>query len=434
MAASGEKKEGSPESTIRQPKWQKGSTENLPLVPNNPTIPNPKITRSRMDFAAGMAKQLLLNQVKKRSYNNFALSPTSIDVVLGMVAAGSRGPTLERILALLGAQDIDEIKQSASAMMTAAAHCGGDGPVLCMVNGAWVDKRFPLVESYKEEILKGIYNCDTQTVDFLYQANEVVNNVNSWVENASKGLITILLEPDSISPDTAIILANGLYFKGIWTSEHEFDASLTKKRNFYLLTGDTISIPFMTSCDAYHYGSFDSFKVLKIPYEGAELDRKFSMYFFLPHGKGGLQNLLEELCSNSGSLNQDFFNLKEVYLNKFWIPKFAFSYEFTVSETMKETEMTFPFIESPEDFSEMMTIPKGIQFVSTQMFQKVVIKVDEKGTEAEVITEICAMKSTGGCCSPPKSSFVADHPFIFMVKEEISGLIFFMGAVLNPGL
>lgn len=106
-----------------------------------------------------MAKQLLLNQVKKNCSNkNFALSPVSIDVALGMVAAG-----------LLGAQDIDEIKQSASAMM-AAANCGGeggDGPVLCMVNGAWVDKRFPLVDSYEEEVLKGIYGCDAQTVQVI---------------------------------------------------------------------------------------------------------------------------------------------------------------------------------------------------------------------------------------------------------------------------
>ncbi|KAI8554681.1 hypothetical protein RHMOL_Rhmol05G0117400 [Rhododendron molle] len=97
-----------------------------------------------------------------------------------MVAAGSRGRTLEHVLALLGAQDINEIKSSASAMMAAAAGCGGgrrsdeggDGLVLCMVNGAWVDMRFPLIGSYKEEVLKGIYACNAITVDFQKQVDE----------------------------------------------------------------------------------------------------------------------------------------------------------------------------------------------------------------------------------------------------------------------
>ncbi|XP_058216714.1 serpin-ZX-like [Rhododendron vialii] len=258
-----------------------------------------------------------------------------------MVAAGSRGRTLEHVLALLGAQDIDEIKSSASAMMAAAAGCGGgrrsdeggDGPVLCMVNGAWVDKHFPLVgsykeEVYKEEVLKGIYACNAKTVDFQMQINEVVNKVNSWAKKASKGLITNFLQPRLLSPETTIVLANGFYFKGIWTSTRRFDASLTENKTFYLLTGDTVSIPFMTSCKKYHYESFDAFKVLKIPYQSAKLDRKFSMYFFLPHERVGLQNLLQELCSDPGFLKQDYFDVREVSLAEFWIPKFKFSYEF----------------------------------------------------------------------------------------------------------
>ncbi|KAF7127039.1 hypothetical protein RHSIM_Rhsim11G0123900 [Rhododendron simsii] len=396
-----------------------------------------------MDFSVGMAKQLLLNQVKNCSSKNFALSPVSIDAALGMVAAGSRGPTLERMLALLGTQDVDELKLSASAMM-ATANCGGeggDGPVLCMVNGAWVDKRFPLVDSYEEEVLKGIYGCDAETVDFLHQneistqADEVVNKVNSWAEDASKGLITNLLQPGSLSPETTIILANGLYFEGTWTNQYRFDASLTKERDFYLLTGDTVPIPFMTGHERYHYESFDGFKVLRIPYQSsAELNRKFSMYFFLPHEKVGLQNLLEELCSNSGFTKQDYFNLREVSLDRVRIPKFEFSYEFNVSTTMEEIGMTFPSVENPEDFSEMMKIPEGIPFFATKMIQKVVVKVDEKGTKAAAVTYGLVSGCRRRGQPPPKPSFIADHPFMFVIKEEISGLLFFVGAVLNPSL
>ncbi|KAF7143757.1 hypothetical protein RHSIM_Rhsim05G0094700 [Rhododendron simsii] len=448
--ASDEKEKESAENVTGRAKRRKVSTKNLPLAPTDP-IPSTKITKSRLDFSTAMAKQLLLEQVEKGSNDNFALSPISIDVVLTMVAAGSRGRTLERVLALLGAQDIDEIKSSASEMMAVVAGCGGgrtpdeggDGLVLCMVNGAWVDKRFPLIDSFREEVLKGIYACNTETVDFQkeslgigydsdeiaeleeideegFKANEVVKKVNLWAKEASKGLITNLLQPQSLSPQTAIVLANGLYFKGMWTNAHRFDESLTKKRTFYLLTGDTVSIPFMTSDKKYHYRSFDAFKVLKVPYQSAKLDKKFSMYFFLPHERVGLQNLLEELCSDSGSLKQDYFDLREVSLAKFWIPTFKFSYEFNIAETMKEMGMTFPFVENPEDFSEMKKIPEGIQVLATSMIQKVVVKVEEKGTEAAAVTRARPIYLS---YKPylPKPSFVADHPFLFMIKEKMSG-------------
>ncbi|KAF7120138.1 hypothetical protein RHSIM_Rhsim13G0178900 [Rhododendron simsii] len=432
------KKKGSAGNTTRR-RQKVPSAKKLPLPHPMSATPNPELTNSRTDYSTAIAKQLLLEQVKKGTNENFALSPVSIDVVMTMAAAGSRGPTLERMMAFLGTQDIDGIKSIASAMM-AAAVCGGDevseGPVLSMVNGVWVDERFTLVDSYKEEILKGIYGCDAESVDFFHQADKVVKKVNSWVEDASKGLITNLLQPGSLSPYTAIILANGIYFKGIWTHERRFDASLTKEGNFYLLTGDTISIPFMTSRrERCHYRSFDGFKVLKIPYQSSKQDRKFSMYFFLPHEKVGLQNLLEELSSDSGSSKQDYYcNLSEESLDQVLIPKFEFSHGFDVSLTMKEMGMMFPCLENPEDLSEMMKIPKGIPFFPSVMIQKVVIKVDEKGTEAAVVSRMQLPTMAARSCPPPKPSFIADHPFMFMIKEEKSGLVFSKGAVLNPRL
>lgn len=191
------------------------------------------------------------------------------------------------------------------------------------------------------------------------QANEVAKQINLWAEDASKGLITDLLQPDKLSPLTTIVLANGLYFKGIWAHKHKFDASLTKKRNFHLLTGDTISVLFMKSCERYHYRSFDTFKVLKIPYQSANPDRKFSMYFFLPHENVGLEHLFEELYSDSVFLKQDFFNLSMKSFDEVLIPKFKFSYEFDVSRTMEEMGMTFLSLKIQKTFRGLWKCLRG---------------------------------------------------------------------------
>ncbi|XP_058224124.1 serpin-ZXA-like [Rhododendron vialii] len=304
-----------------------------------------------------------------------------------------------------------------------------DGPTVIMVNGVWVDERFPLRPSYKE-LIRGVHKCEAKTVDFLHKASEVVDEINSWADDASRGLIKDVLQPGSLSSDTAIVLGNGLYFKGLWDSDYKFDATRTKNRDFYLSSGNIVSVPFMTSHKKYYFGSFDGFKVLRIPYQGRKLNKNFSMYFFLPNEKDGLKNLVEKFNTCPWFLQQNL-NLREVRLDEFWIPKFKFSFHFDVSSVMKDMGEPLTFLQNPKDWSDMMHIPEDVPIMKPNMIQKAYIEVDEKGTEAAAITIMVGC----GCAfmSPPKTeSFVADHPFMFMIKEETSNSVFFTGAVVNP--
>ncbi|KAE9446829.1 hypothetical protein C3L33_21283, partial [Rhododendron williamsianum] len=403
-----------------------------------------------MELCTRMVKQLLLKETEQGNYRNLVLSPLSIDVVLNMVAAGSRGRTLEKMLGLLGSENIDEIKSQSLEMMALAsgddgediqvlclvngypqmmtlAATGEDDPVLCLVNGAWFDQRFTPKPSYTEDVLKGIYGCEVKTVDFVTRGDEVVDEINLWAEATSRGLIKDILQRGSLSRDMGLILANGLYFKGNWEDDLKFDADLTENRAFYLLNGDTVSVPFMTSRKKYRrWRSFDGFKVLHISYQSNK--KQFSMYFFLPDERDGLQNLIDKLISDSG-YSHEYSCLSEGELDEFWIPRFKFSYNLDVSLTMKEMGMPFPVMETLEDFSEMVEIPKGLPFIRSSMIQKAFIEVDEKGTVAAAFPLYTVSMSMD---QPESTSFVADHPFMFMIMEEISKLVIFTGAVLDP--
>lgn len=225
----------------------------------------------------------------------------------------------------------------------------------------------------------------------------MIEEVNTWAEKASRGLVTNILEPDSLHPMTQLVLANGLYFKGTWSKK--FDANLTQNRDFYLLNGDKISIPFMSSRKDYLFRSFNDFKVLKIPYhcgnfksldntktddintDDSDYDSdydntnngnpRFSMFFLLPNKIDGLPNLLEKLNSDSGLLDQSLMNLWKAELNKFWIPKFKFSFGFEVCKAM-------------EDMGISLNV-KSETVVST-IFHKACVEIDEVGTEAAAIT------------------------------------------------
>ncbi|KAH7848577.1 hypothetical protein Vadar_004670 [Vaccinium darrowii] len=125
------------------------------------------------------------------------------------------------------------------------------------------------------------------------------------------------------------------------------------------------------------------------------------------------------------------FKLSEKSLDKLWIPKFKFSYNFDVSETIKDLGIPLSLVSNPTDSSRMFDVRVGVPFIKHKIIQKACIEIDEKGTEAAAVTED---EEECGCSmyEPKRPSFVADHPFVFMIKEAKSGLGFFTGAVLDP--
>ncbi|CAK9178610.1 unnamed protein product [Ilex paraguariensis] len=270
----------------------------------------------------------------------------------------------------------------------------------------------------------GLYTMKTSP-----QADKIVEETNSWAKKATKGLITDVLH--DIHPNTKLLLGNAVYFKGSWIDE--FDREQTENRDFYPLDGDKVSVPFMTSNENYLYGSFNGFKVLKIPYQSGQDEKMFSMYFFLPDKRDGLENLLTKVNSDPGFLHKHF-ELRSVEFNEFWIPKFKFSSTFETSKTMIEMGLTLPFMEDCMELTKMVELPSGVPLYISQIIQKASIEVDEGGTEAAAVT----MTDYCGCCLeadiPETENFVADHPFMFMIKEETSGMVLFTGAVFNPFL
>lgn len=395
-----------------------------------------------MEFCTRVANELMLKEIQKGSGKNVLSSPLSINTVLNMVVAGTTGDTLKLMLGFLGSESVDEIISksrhiakmlracSQSSKRYGVGYIVDDGLILTMINGAWVDQRFPIVPKY-EEVLKAIFRSEANNVDFRTKADQVVDEINSWADIASRGLIKNILLHGSVPIETTLILANVLYFQGFWQGGYKFTEQMTENRKFYLLNGDNVSVPFMTNNSKYCYcGSFDGFKVLKIPYASDQANN-FAMYFFLPDERDGLQTLLEKFQSGSGFLNEEHFKLTRVRLiGEYWIPKFKFSFDFDVSGVMDDMGESSSIIKNPRDLSEMMHNSENVPFFTLKMFQKAYIEVDEKGTKA-IATTLLTL-SGGGEIPLQSLSFVADHPFVFMIREERSELVLFTGAVFNP--
>ncbi|XP_062028991.1 serpin-ZXA-like, partial [Rosa rugosa] len=279
-----------------------------------------------------------------------------------------------------------------------------------------------------KHIVDNAYKAALNQVDFKTKAEEIRCEVNSWAKEETKGLIKEVLPPMSVDSTTRLILANALYFKGDWTEK--FDASLTKTDDFHLIDGRrSVKAPFMTSWNKQFISAFDGFKVLKLPYEqDGDHIRRFSMYVYLPNAIDGLPALVERVCSESGFVDR-YLPHFAVKVGRFLIPKFKFSAGFEVKEVLRTLGLDLPF--RPGSLSQMVDSSLGL-FIS-RILHKSFIEVNEDGTEAAAVTVAFAFYD---CCSiidpPPPIDFVADHPFLFLIREEMSGAVLFIGHVLNP--
>ncbi|CAL8995844.1 unnamed protein product [Prunus brigantina] len=377
--------------------------------------------RNQNDVALGLTKKLLQTEGKE---SNLVYSPLSIHVVLSLIAAGSKGPTQDQLLSFLRAKSADYLNSFAAELVSVIFSDGSPsgGPRLSFANGIWVDESLPLKPSFKQ-VADTAYKAALSQVDFQTNAAEVASGVNSWAEKETSGLIKEILPPGSVDSSTRLIFANALYFKGAWNEK--FDASTTKEHDFHLLDGSTVKAPFMTSKKKQFVSSYDGFRVLGLPYKQGEDKRCFSMHVFLPEAKDGLPSLVEKLGSESGFLDRHLPK-QQVEVGDFKLPKFKISFGFEASNVLKGLGVVLPF--SGGGLTEMVDSPVGQNLYVSSIFHKSFIEVNEEGTEAAAASA-GVIKLRG---LPITTDFVADHPFLFLIREELTGTVMFIGHVLNP--
>ncbi|KAF7139148.1 hypothetical protein RHSIM_Rhsim07G0232500 [Rhododendron simsii] len=400
----------------------KRKRNSLPQLPSETDLK--QLIGNQTDVSLSFAKQILSLSASKDS--NLVFSPPLIDVVLGLIAAGSNGPTQSQVLSLLNSKSTDDLNSLSSHLSLVFADGGPTGgPKLSFANGVWVDQSLSLKPSFKG-VVDTVYKATLNHVDFQTKAVEVTNEVNQWAEKETNGLIKEVLPSGSVDDLTRLIYANALYFKGAWIEK--FDASKTIYQDFHLLNGSSVRVPFMTSKNDQFVSEFDSFKVLRLPYKHGEDERRFSMYFFLPNAYDGLSALMEKVSSESGFLD-GHLPCERVEVGRFRIPKFKFSFGFEASEVLKGLGLVLPFSPGEAGLTEMVeSTTVGRDLYVSSIFHKAFIEVNEEGTKAAaasacVITWLCRTR---------KTDFVADHPFLFVIREDMTGVVLFIGQeILN---
>ena len=351
---------------------------------------------------------------------NVFISPVSIAPALAMTYNGARGETKEKMAAVLGVAGVELERLNDNNLAQLYLLQEADPSVkLQIANSLWGRDG---IEFDAEFIARNekYYNALLRELDFDSPA--AAETINSWVKECTGGLIEEIIEPP-IDPLTILFLINAIYFQGDWSEP--FDPENTREDTFYLPAGGTKSIPLMHRSGEFDYYEDNDFQAVRLPYGEKE---RLAMYVFLPPQESGLQEFLGQWSAEGWKEQREQFQQAEGDL---YLPRFSLEYEKTLNDVLKSLGMEIAFDEAQADFFDMVTWEGEPRLYISEVKHKAFIEVHEKGTEAAGATSV-EIKDE----SAPAFwfSMKVDRPFFFLIEDEETGALLFMGAVSSPEL
>ncbi|XP_010691348.2 serpin-Z2B isoform X2 [Beta vulgaris subsp. vulgaris] len=357
--------------------------------------------KSHQDFSFNLAKRCLVDGLNSTSQKNLLCSPVSTSAIINMLVPGSKGETLYQFLDLLGLEE-EKLNKSAMRLIDAVKPLNNvaGAPQIAFSNSVWLDQQYQLTQSYKE-LIKNVHNADVKSVDFLYQADDVMQEVNRWSRRKTEGMIKSILPETSYYNDTVMVLANALHFK-LGSSDETVDS------NEALM---------------YYCGCFDGSEVLRMPYKQSNTTvvdqdpRSFSMYVLVPSNPSGenddprwgfkpikqkksLQEIIEEMKVDGKTAFEKQIKRQMVEISDILVPKF------NLENLLYVTDIT----------------------------QKSRIECNKGGLSFSVVTYTTLCGPQHRFPTSSKLKFVAENPFMFMIQEDISGAVVSVGTMLSTPL
>lgn len=242
-----------------------------------------------------------------------------------------------------------------------------------------------------------------------------------WVKQSTKDTVTSLLPDGLIDKNTGLVIGSALYFRGRWLDRTDTRSDAVQK--FCCLDRTCVDVPFVEYDRTRPFAVHDGFKVIKLPYQQGNNERKFSMYIFLPDAHDGLFELAKKIFAEPSFLEQHLPTEKRHVDIK--IPKFTVSFQVNMKQFLKEMGLELPFLRDA-DFTDMVKEDGSRNpLYLSDILHKAVLEVNDEGVE-ETSVRIGIGKPS------PGEHFVADHPFFFVIREEVSGSLMFMGHILDP--
>ncbi len=380
---------------------------------------------------------------------NLFLSPASIRIALAMAYAGAAGETAAQMSKVLGLADGQAGHDAIAAQLARwhiLAHPAATGTdlddgkpartdsvemqryyeqqlarkqiALAVTNRLWMQAGTPIVGGYLT-LLKKSYGAAPATMDFIGAAEPSRQTINKWVDDQTMHKIKELIPPRMITSDTRLVVTNTIYFKAQWGAP--FEERDTKPAEFHVTAKQSTPVKMMRQVEHLQWGSGAGAQLLELPYGDGDL----VMDIVLPNKVDGLAAVEKALVG--GALSSWLNGLHSTRVDV-QLPRWKTSASLSLAEALKSLGMEKAFTLPPADFSGIDG--KHDLYISAVVHQATVT-VDEHGTEAAAATAVL-MAAGGPPVSETPQPFVADHPFVYLIRDAKTGAILFIGRLVNP--
>lgn len=345
---------------------------------------------------------------------NFMISPLSLSMALAMTRNGAVGETeaaMTETLKLTPFEDEEAINSYYSKLREALL-ATDPSTKLSIANSIWTNKHITIKPAFISTN-RDYFHSTVESVDFADPAT--VGRINQWASDNTQELIDHVL--DETDPLALMYLLNAIYFKGIWTSQ--FDKKQTQKASFTYEDGRVKQVNMMQQKAEFNYSENDAMQMVELPYG----NQAFSMVVLLPKAGNNLRDINDLL--REGSAWSTLNSSRRRALVDLRLPRFKTEYNIRLNDLLTDMGMGVAFSPGQADFSRMSDLEAFISFVD----QFTYISTDEEGTEAAAVTVVGVELTSVG---PSREVlFNANHPFIYLIREQSTGAILFMGAVKN---
>lgn len=392
-----------------------GPTEPAPR-PALTALPRPLTPAEQSVIAASNAFSFaLFDRVSTaQPDSNVFLAPLSASMVLGMALNGAAGQTWDEMRAALQLGSADQGDINAGYQSLVRLLVSLDPAVRMQIaNSVWYERTFPFYQSFLDSA-RTYFDAEVQPLDFNDVAGSLAA-INGWANTKTHGKIPTVL--DRIEPANVMFLVDAIYFKGDWRAK--FDPARTRLEQFHAADGSLQPVQLMHRQATMRYAADADWQAVDLPYG----DSAFSMTVVLPAPGASLDALVDSLSPTFWRTLTSRFANAEVELS---LPKVKLSYGRTLNDDLQALGMRVAFVPDQADFTRMSSL--GRKLYVSFVKQKSYVNVDENGTEAAAVT-VGGISTT----SVPQHVVVrVDRPYLFVIRERLSGTILFMGKITSP--
>jgi serpin B len=347
---------------------------------------------------------------------NVICSPASAAVALTMATAGARGETQAQMVRVLRLQParLDAAHDSFAGLLGALNNKDGQqGLSLHVADRVWGQEGMAFKPDFLA-VLAERYKAPFQPLDFAGHTEAATSAINRWGAAETHGRIKEILP--SLDSAVRLVLTNAVYFKGRWI--RSFDPGSTRDRPF-AVPGREVTVKMMETTDTFAHARVGDVQIVQLPYAGG-----LSMLVVLPDSPSGLEAIEARVAAGY----DDWIARLRPRRVEVQLPRWKLTSELSLGTFLRAMGMPLAFTPAA-DFSGITdSAPIYISAVLQQAF----IDVNEGGTEAAAVTAVIMSTESAEVVAPPSVVFHVDHPFLYLIRDDTTGVILFVGRVVDP--